>query len=72
MDFATLDYYQILLPALVVLIFALRNKDQSSRIMLLLASSYVFFWFSSGLYVLLLLKYLGRFHSWEKAVLLDI
>ena len=55
MDFVTLDYYRFFLPALVVLIFALRNKDQSSRIMLLLASSYVFFWFSSGLYVLLLL-----------------
>jgi len=54
-DFVTLDYYRFFLPALVVLIFALRNKDQSSRIMLLLASSYVFFWFSSGLYVLLLL-----------------
>ena len=48
MDFVTLDYYQFFLPALVVLIFALRNKDQSSRVMLLLASSYVFFWFSSG------------------------
>lgn len=56
MDFVTLDYYRLFLPALVVLIFALRNKNQSSRIMLLLASSYVFFWFSSGLYVLLLLS----------------
>ena len=55
MDFVTLDYYRYFLPALAVIIIALKDKTQKSRIMVLLVSSYIFFWFSSGLYLILLL-----------------
>ena len=55
MNFVSLDYYRYFLPALAVIIIALRDRSQKSRIMVLLVSSYIFFWFSSGLYLVLLL-----------------
>ena len=54
MDFTTLAYYQWFLPATFFLAFFFDRHSKKSRVWLLLFMSYVFFWFASGWYFILL------------------
>ena len=55
MDFVTLSYYIWFLPIVYVCTFLIGSKQRKRQILILLASSYVFFWLASGWHVLLLL-----------------
>jgi len=54
MDFTSLAYYQWFLPATFFLAFLFDRHSKKSRVWLLLLMSYVFFWFASGWYFILL------------------
>jgi alginate O-acetyltransferase complex protein AlgI len=55
MDFVTPEYYYWFLPIVFLCTFTIGNKKRRRQIGILLASSYVFFWFASGWHILLLL-----------------
>ena len=55
MDFTTPSYYGIFLPVILLFAFNLRRRSLKSETVSLLIFSYIFFWYSSGWYVLLLL-----------------
>ena len=55
MDFTTPSYYGIFLPVILLIAFNLKRKSLRSETISLLVFSYIFFWYSSGWYVLLLL-----------------
>ena len=54
MDFITTDYYFWFLPIVFLATFTIGHKKRRKRILILLASSYVFFWLASGWHILLL------------------
>ncbi|HIL65978.1 MAG TPA: MBOAT family protein, partial [Candidatus Poseidoniales archaeon] len=55
MDFVTPEYYYWFLPIVFLCTFTIGNKKRRRQIGILLASSYVFFWFASGWHIILLL-----------------
>ena len=55
MDFITPEYYYWFLPIVFLCTFVIGNKRRRKQIGILLASSYVFFWFASGWHIILLL-----------------
>jgi alginate O-acetyltransferase complex protein AlgI len=54
-DFVTPEYYYWFLPIVFLSTFTIGNNKRRRQIGILLASSYVFFWFASGWHILLLL-----------------
>lgn len=54
MDFITTDYYFWFLPIVFLATFTIGHKKRRKQILILLASSYVFFWLASGWHILLL------------------
>lgn len=55
MDFITTDYYFWFLPIVFLATFTIGHKKRRKQILILLVSSYVFFWLASGWHILLLL-----------------
>ncbi|MDA9166329.1 hypothetical protein N9O16_02435 [Candidatus Poseidoniaceae archaeon] len=55
MDFITNDYYFWFLPIVFLATFTIGHKKRRKQILILLVSSYVFFWLASGWHILLLL-----------------
>jgi alginate O-acetyltransferase complex protein AlgI len=55
MDFVTPEYYYWFLPIVFLCTFTIGNNKRRRQIGILLASSYVFFWFASGWHIMLLL-----------------
>ena len=55
MDFITTDYYFWFLPIVFLATFTIGQKKRRKQILILLVSSYVFFWLASGWHILLLL-----------------
>ena len=54
MDFITTDYYFWFLPIVFLATFTIGHKKRRKQILILLVSSYVFFWLASGWHILLL------------------
>ena len=54
MDFITSDYYFWFLPIVFLVTFTIGHKKRRNQILILLVSSYVFFWLASGWHILLL------------------
>jgi alginate O-acetyltransferase complex protein AlgI len=55
LDFITTDYYFWFLPIVFLATFTIGHKKRRKQILILLVSSYVFFWLASGWHILLLL-----------------
>lgn len=55
MNFVTADYYFWFLPVVFLATFTIGHKKRRKQILILLVSSYVFFWLASGWHILLLL-----------------